>query len=274
VNVLVNTTFASVLGNGPVSWLGVAFRFMYLPIGMFGVALGTAVLPPISRAAERGDLDDFRRHVGQALRLLVVLCVPAAVGLALAAEPIISLVYEHGRFGPEDTRAAATALAAYSVGLTGYAAIKVLGPGFYALGDASTPMRVSLASVVVNLLFNWLAVSVLGLGHGGLALTTSIVALTNAAALLAILRTRVGSLGVGLGACLARVTAASAGMALLCVAWLSRLDVVGAPLGHRLFAVLTTVVLGGASYVVLARLLGVAELGEAIDLVSRRFRRS
>ncbi|MGH7804535.1 MAG: murein biosynthesis integral membrane protein MurJ [Candidatus Binatia bacterium] len=273
VNVLVNTTFASQLGDGPVSWLGVAFRFMYLPIGMFGVALGTAVLPPISRAAARGDLAELRRLVGQALRLLVVLCVPAAAGLAIAAEPIIALVYEHGRFGADDTRAAATALAAYSVGLTGYAAIKVLGPAFYALGDAATPMRVSLASVAVNLALNWLAVSVLGLGHGGLALTTSIVALTNAGALLMILRARTGALDVGLGGCALRVATATAGMALLCALWVKTLDVAGASLAERAFAVLSTIALGGTSFALLARLAGVAELDEAIGLVTRRLRR-
>jgi putative peptidoglycan lipid II flippase len=274
VNVLVNTTFASQLGDGPVSWLGVAFRFMYLPIGMFGVALGTAVLPSISRAAARGDLAELRRHVGQALRLLVVLCVPAAAGLAVAAEPIISLVYEHGRFGADDTRAAATALAAYSVGLTGYAAIKVLGPAFYALGDATTPMRVSLASVVVNLVLNWLAVSVVGLGHGGLALTTSIVALTNAGALLWILRSRTGALGVGLGGCVLRVSGATAGMALLCAFWVGSVEAVGASLAERLFAVVTTVAIGATSFALLARMAGVTELDEAAAIVRRRFRRT
>jgi putative peptidoglycan lipid II flippase len=273
VNVLVNTTFASELGDGPVSWLGVAFRFMYLPIGMFGVALGTAVLPSISRAAARGDLDEFRRHVGQALRLLVVLCVPAALGLAVAAEPIIALVYEHGRFGPEDTRAAATALSAYSVGLTGYAAIKVLGPAFYALDDTRTPMRVSLASVAVNLLLNWLAVRVLGFGHGGLALTTSVVALTNAAALLVILRSRAGALGVGLVGCVLRVSGATAGMGLLCAFWVAHVDATGASLAERLFAVVSTVAIGTASFALFARLAGVAELDEVLAMLRRRFRR-
>ena len=97
VNVFVNTIFASGLGDGAVSWLNVAFRLMYLPIGMFGVAVGTVVLPSVSRAASRDDHAMFRERIAEALRLLLVLCVPAAVGLAVAADPILALIYEHGR---------------------------------------------------------------------------------------------------------------------------------------------------------------------------------
>lgn len=273
VNVLVNTIFASTLGDGPVSWLGVAFRFMYLPIGMFGVALGTAALPAISRAAGRGDLEALRAEVGQALRLLVVLCIPAAVGLAVAAEPILALVYEHGRFGADDTRAAAAALSAYAVGLTGYAAIKILGPAFYALNDAATPMRVSLASVALNAALNWTAVAVLGLGHVGLAATTSIVALTNAAALAFLLRRRVGAFGAGLGSTGLRALAAAGVMGLAIAAWWPRVGGAGAPLLDQAVSVATTLALGGVLYVGAGRLLRIGELDDAIGLVLRRLRR-
>ncbi|MGH7896987.1 MAG: murein biosynthesis integral membrane protein MurJ, partial [Candidatus Binatia bacterium] len=142
INVVVNTYFASGLGDGAVSWLNVAFRLMYLPIGMFGVALGTVALPAMARSTARGDMEAFRESLGEGMRLVLLLCLPAALGLVLLAEPVIGLIYEHGRFLPSDTEAAAAALAAYSVGLTGYAAIKILGPAFYALDDARTPMRV------------------------------------------------------------------------------------------------------------------------------------
>ena len=210
VNVLVNSNFASYLGDGPVSWLNVAFRFMQLPIGLFGVALGTVALPAVSRHRARGDTAALGRTVGQALELVALLCLPAAAGLALFGVPIIGLVYEHGRFGPTDTTAAAQALAAYAVGLAGYAGIKVLAPAFYALDDTRVPMLVSILSIVTNFALNWTFVRVLGFGHVGLALSTSAVAIANCALLYAILRRRVGPLGDRAGAAFARIAVAAA----------------------------------------------------------------
>jgi putative peptidoglycan lipid II flippase len=209
VNVLVNSNFASYLGDGPVSWLNVAFRFMQLPIGLFGVAVGMASLPTVSRHSARGDHAAVSSTVGDALELVALLCLPAAVGLAVLGAPIIGLVYEHGRFGLADTQAAAGALAGYAIGLGGYAAIKVLAPSFYALDDARTPMLVSLLSIAVNYALNWTFIRGLGYGHVGLALSTSAVALANSAILWAVLRTRVGPLGSGLWRTLARIAVAT-----------------------------------------------------------------
>src|SRR5438876_2133368 len=215
VNVFVNNNFASYLGDGPVSWLNVAFRFMQLPIGVFGVAIGTVTLPLVSRHGARGDTRAFRATVGQALELVALLCLPAAAGLALMGVPVIGLIYEHGRFAPPDTGAAARALAGYALGLAGYAGIKVLAPAFYALDDARTPMRVSVLSMVTNYALNWLFVRRLGFGHVGLALATSAVALGNFGILLVVLRRRVG--GFGRAAAIGRIALATAVMA--AVAW-------------------------------------------------------
>jgi putative peptidoglycan lipid II flippase len=209
VNVLVNSNFASYLGDGPVSWLNVAFRFMQLPIGLFGVALGTVALPAVSRHRARGDTAALGRTVGQALELVALLCLPAAAGLAVFGVPVIGLVYEHGRFGPSDTTFAAQALSAYAVGLAGYAGIKVLAPAFYALDDTRVPMLVSVLSIVTNFVLNWTFVRVLGFGHVGLALSTSAVALANCALLYVILRRRVGPLGTRAAAGFARIVAAT-----------------------------------------------------------------
>src|SRR5438876_1359399 len=114
VNVFVNNNFASYLGNGPVSWLNVAFRFMQLPIGLFGVAIGTVTLPLVSRHVARGDRPALRRTVGQALELVALLCLPAAAGLALFAVPVIGPVCDHGRFTAGGKSSAAQALAAYT----------------------------------------------------------------------------------------------------------------------------------------------------------------
>jgi len=210
VNVLVNSNFASFLGDGPVSWLNVAFRFMQLPIGLFGVALGTVALPAVSRHRARGDTAALGRTVGQALELVALLCLPAAAGLAVFGVPIIGLVYEHGRFGPTDTTFAAQALAAYAVGLAGYAGIKVLAPAFYALDDTRVPMLVSIVSIITNFVLNWTFVRILGFGHVGLALSTSAVALGNCALLYGILRRRVGPLGPQAAAGFGRIAVASA----------------------------------------------------------------
>ena len=210
VNVFINSNFASYLGDGPVSWLNVAFRFMQLPIGLFGVAVGTVALPSLARHVASGDTGALTRTLRQSLELIAALCVPAAVGLAIFGVPIVGLVYEHGRFGHADTVAAADALMAYALGLAGYAGIKVLAPAFYALGDARTPMLVSLLSIFVNLTLNWTLVHVLGLGHVGLALSTSAVALGNCGLLYVVLRRRIGPLAGGFGWTLVRIVVAAA----------------------------------------------------------------
>jgi putative peptidoglycan lipid II flippase len=212
VNVFINSNFASYLGDGPVSWLNVAFRFMQLPIGLFGVAVGTVALPALARHVAAGDTSGLTRTLRQSLELIAALCVPAAVGLALYGVPIVGLVYEHGRFHHEDTLAVAHALTAYALGLAGYGGIKVLAPAFYALGDARTPMLVSLLSILVNLTLNWTLVHLMGLGHVGLALSTSVVALGNCALLYTFLRRRLGPLD-GVAGTLGRILLAAAVMA-------------------------------------------------------------
>ncbi len=194
VNVLVNNNFASYLGDGSVSWLNVAFRFMQLPIGLFGVAIAFVALPLVSRHVARNDTAATRRTVADALEFALLLSLPAACGLVLLGEPIIGLIYEHGRFGTADTEQAARALAAYACGLVAYAGVKILAPAFYALDDARTPARVSVLSIVVNYTLIWLLVRVLHFGHVGLALSTSTVATVNFLWLFTVLRRRIGGI--------------------------------------------------------------------------------
>jgi putative peptidoglycan lipid II flippase len=149
----------------------------------------------VSRHGARGDAAALRATVRQALDLVALFCMPAAAGLALLGVPVIGIVYEHGRFTSADTAAAAQALAGYAIGLAGYAGIKVLAPTFYALGDARTPMAVSILSIGVNYVLNWTFVRRLGFGHLGLALATSAVALGNFALLHVFLRRRIGPFG-------------------------------------------------------------------------------
>lgn len=196
VNVLVNGNFASEI-NGGRSWLFCAFRLMQFPLGVFGVSLATATLPAVARAFARGDMAAFGSTARDSLRLVWFLALPASAGLAVLAGPIITLIYQHGRFSAHDTAQTALALQAYSLGLAGYAAIKVLTPCFYALGLPRTPLRVSLIGIAVNLALNLLNARVLGLGHAGLALATSCVALVNFLQLMVALSRRVDLGGPG-----------------------------------------------------------------------------
>ena len=151
INVVINSLLVSTLGTGAVSWLAYAFRIVFVPIGLFGVALATVSLPTLSREATTGDLDKFKEVLVRALRLAAALSLPAAVGSAVLARPLTALLYEHGRFTAHDTLQTASALIAFAVGLAAYSGVKVLVPAFYALSDTKTPLKASFIAVVLNL---------------------------------------------------------------------------------------------------------------------------
>jgi len=194
INVMVNSIFASYLGDGPVSWLSYAFRLMQLPLGVFGVAVATVTLPVVSRASALGDTERFRTTLAKAMRLAVFLTLPSAVGLVVLAQPIIALIYQRGKFLDTDSLHTAEALQYYAIGLVGYSCIKVLSPAFYAIDRKWTPMTVSFLSIGLNLILNWFFIFSFGMGHRGLALSTALSATVNFT-LLYLLMTRVsGSL--------------------------------------------------------------------------------
>ncbi len=195
INVLVITNFASrIPGNGPVSWLGYSFRFMQLPLGLFGVAIASATLPSISRSAGFGDFDEFRRTLSKSLGMVFLLTLPSSVGLIVLGRTMIGAIYQGGKFSAFDTEQTAVALSCYALGLAGYSALKVLNPAFYALHDARTPMIVSILSIAVNYLTASLLFSHTHLGHAGLALSTAAVATFGGVALFVILRDRIGGI--------------------------------------------------------------------------------
>jgi putative peptidoglycan lipid II flippase len=266
INVMVNTNFASRIPmNGPVSWLGYAFRFMQFPLGLFGVAIASATLPSISRSAAVGNMDEYRRTLSRSLGMVFLLTLPSSIGLALLGKSMIGAIYEGGRFSQYDTGQTAMALSCYAVGLTGYSALKVIGPAFYALNDARTPMLVSLASILVNYFAaSWMSV---WFGFAGLALSTSVVALFGALALFAILRSRIhGVYGRDLASSILKIVAASAVMG--AVVWGSNALITG-QLGAGRLAHLTdlliSVPLGVTVFYMACRLLRVSEL----ELVAR-----
>ena len=212
VNLFVNTLLATSQGTGAVSWLSYTFRLMYLPIGLFGVSIATAALPAVSRHAAAGDDDGVRRTAAEAMAMMMVLNVPATLGLVTLADPIVRLLFERGHFTPADTAATASALRLYAVGLVGYATARIVSPVFYAMGRSRVPVAVSLCTVVLNLAANLALVRVMG--FRGLALGTSIAMLVNGAVLLVLLRRRLGGLEDGhLGLTFAKIAIAALVMA-------------------------------------------------------------
>lgn len=279
INVLINSNFASsivnpatgVIDNGPVSWLSYAFRLMQFPIGVFGVAIATATLPSISRSAALKETDNFRRTIASSVRLALLMTIPSAVGLAVLSRPIIALIYERGGFTSIDTDHTAGALTFYAVGLAGYAAIKILAPAFYALGDARSPMIFSILSIATNFILNWSLRDVLQ--ERGLALATSASALMNSALLYFTLSRHIhGIESRKTGVTVAKILFASATMAVVCWGLSGSIE---KALGHgfaaRAISLSASVVTGAAVFYFAAYLLNVEELKAATAAIRRRF---
>jgi putative peptidoglycan lipid II flippase len=274
VNVFVNTKFASGLGEGPVSWLSYAFRLIYLPIGIFGVAISTATLPAASRAAALENLDEFRRTIASSLRLTFLLTIPSAIGLIVLNRPIISLIYERGRFDAFDTDMTAVALLYNAIGLTAYSGVRVLAPAFFALKDARIPMIGSLLSIIINYAVASLTVEYLGIGHRGLALSISAVAIINFLFLFFAMRRRLGSIeGRSLMLVFIKVTAASCLMGVVC--WIVSHQIerfLGVDsLLDRLIDVGGSIAIGIAVLYPAARLLKVDEVDQLTAVLTRKF---
>ena len=263
VNLLVNTHLATGEGTGAVTWLTMAFRLMYLPLGVFGVSIATVTLPAVSRHAAAGDLAAVRNAVSRGLRLMLAVMVPAAVGLAVLATPVVRLVFEHGEFTAADTPATARALVFYAPGIVGYAAVRLTAPVFYAFGNSLTPAGVSVATVAVNVGLNLALVRVMG--YPGLALGTSLASWLNAGVLLVLLHRRLGGIDARrLADRLARTCLAAGVMG----AAVAAAEGMAGDLAAEGGLLIEALVLGGEimlGLVVLAaaaRLLGIAELDE------------
>ena len=274
VNVFVNTALATGEGTGAVSWLNYAFRLMYLPIGLFGVSVATATLPAVSRHAAQHDHAAVRHTVVNGLTLMLMLNVPATVGLIVLSAPIVRLIFEHGAFTAADTLATAAALQLYAVGLVGYSIVRITSPVFYALGHNRTPVAVSMTAVLVNAALNLVLVRLMG--YRGLALGTSIAALVNAGTLMYLLGRLVGGLHVRqIAATLGRIALASAAMA----AAVAATDRALAPwadrgLAARILTLGLSIGAGLATLVAAALVLRIQELTDALSLIGRRLRRT
>jgi len=260
ISVLINTQLAALLGDGRVSWLYYADRLMEFPTGLLGVALGTVLLPSLSRYHAASSDDEYSKLLDWGLRLTLVLTAPAAAALALLSVPLVTTLFHYGKFGEHDVWMTRQALIAYSAGLLGLILVKVLAPGFYARQNIATPVRIAVLTLIATQAMN--AVFVLSLKQGGLELSTGIGPHAGLA------------LAIGLGACLnagllyrklrqhriyqpqpgwgpfsLKIAAALAAMAL--ALWLAMGPAawwLSASGGTRVAAVAGLVVLGGATY--------------------------
>jgi putative peptidoglycan lipid II flippase len=200
INLVVNTSFASRLidpvrgVNGPVSWLGYSLRFVQLPMGVFAVALASAMLPSVSRSAAARNFGEFRTTLSRSLALVFFLTLPSALLLIVLGRAMIGLIYQSGQFQFYDTQQTALALACYAVGLVAFAAARLMTPAYYALSDSRTPMYLAVLSIGVNIALPMFLLHVLHMSFAAMALTTSIAMSLEAACLYEGLRRRLGGL--------------------------------------------------------------------------------
>lgn len=195
INLLLDTVLASWLEGGSVAWLYYSDRLTELPLGVIGIAIGTVVLPSLSALSAKEDTDGFRNGLNWAVRMVLLLGIPAAAALWVLAEPILVTLFYHGAMTPYDIERSAASLRAYTLGLTAFMLIKVLAPGFFSRQNMRTPVRIATAALVANMVFN--LVLIWPLEHVGLALATSMSAWLNAGLLAAFLvRDRLFSPGV------------------------------------------------------------------------------
>ena len=277
INVFVNTYLATTQPQGAVSWLNYAFRLMYLPIGLFGVSIATAALPEIAQHAAAANLPAVRRTLARSLRLMLMLNVPATIGLIVLAHPIVEVLLQRGRFTPGDTAATATALMFYAPALVGSSIVKIASPTFYSLRDARTPVMVSVATVAVNLATNLMLVD--AMGYRGLALGTTIATLFNAGMLVWLLQRRFPDVeDASITTALLKLLISSVAMG--AAAWLANRELAhllpsGAAIWKHLDLYLAvrlgiSIAAGLVILLAAARLLRLAELDEALDRVLRR----
>lgn len=271
LNIFINNNFASTCGQGAISWLNYAFRLVQLPIGVFGVALSIAVLPVFGRLTANKDINGLRETLASSLTMVFCLTIPAATGLSLLSEPIISIIFERGAFTPFDTAATSQALSLYAIGLFAYSANKLLVPAFYALDDTKIPVIGSFLAVGINILFIQLTIG--HLQHLSIALSTSVTMLINFVFLSTVLYIKINGFSVSyLFRALMKIAIGSTAMAIIVFylkiffhAWLT------GSLALQITALAIIIGLAVSLYGTLLYLLKLNELTELVSKVRNRF---
>jgi putative peptidoglycan lipid II flippase len=249
---------------------------MQLPLGMFGVAIGTVTLPFLSEKAALGHRAEFRETLARGIRLVFFLTIPASAGLWMLAEPILSIIYEHGKVSPQDIAQSAGALQWYAIGLAAYAGMKVLAPAFYAIGRRKTPMIISFVSIGVNYGLNSLFFYHLHWGFRGLALSTGLVALANFGLLYFFMHQEIARLETKrLLFTLVKVFLATDVLVLTCFGcqWLLLSQWAQMGFVFRVLALLVTIGLALGAFALAASLLKLREMHDMLTAVRRRLSR-
>lgn len=227
INVLVGGIIASLLGVGKISYLYFSDRLMEFPLGLFGIALATVMLPTLSRQAASDSMEEFSRTIDWSLKLVVLIALPAAIGLVLLASPLLVTLFYGGIFSRFDVEMAAISLQAFALGLVGFSFVKILAPAFFAREDTRTPVRYGLIALAINfvlsVLLAWYLTRVeYAASHAGLALATSVAAIANAWLLYrGLRRERILTHTAGWGSLMLRVLVANAAMS-AAILWLQR----------------------------------------------------
>ncbi len=267
INIFVATHLASLLAQGSISYLSYAYRLMYFPLGVFGVSVATVTLPFVSTHAAQNKMDRVLSTYSSSLKLVFFLVIPSMIFLMVAAGPIISLLFQHGKFQYLDTVATSRALILYSLGILAFAVIRVTAPVFYSLKDTKTPVIISAVSVGINVILNIILMR--PMGYLGLALATSIAGWVNAALLLSRLDKKIGPFDLkDLLRNFAKITLASLIMGIL--VWLFfffyQPDLSIAPLSQKMLLVFVSLGLGLLAYVWVCHRLRVGELKRVLDI--------
>lgn len=260
VNLLVDTLIASFLVSGSVSWLYYSDRLVEFPLGLFGVAIGTAILPHLAGSHARGDGMGFSKSLDWGLRWVLLIGLPATVGLVLLAKPLLSTLFQYDEFGLGDVEMAGRSLVTYATGLVGFIAVKVLAAGFSARHDLRTPVRYGVYAMAANALLAVVMVyplAAIGWGHAALALATALAALFNSALLLrGLIRDKVYHPQAGWGLYLFRLLLGNAAMAALLVYGAADQAWHGARAGERVMWLALWIAGAGAGYAVCLWLCG------------------
>lgn len=273
INIFVNTVLATGIA-GAAAALGYAFRLMYMPVGIIGVSIATAAIPDLARQAARNDPGEMRGTLSWGMRLMLVVSLPATVGLMALSGPIVELIFKRGAFDAHSVFLTSQSLLFYAPGIVGYSLVKILSPSFYSMQDARTPVVVSVVTILTNLVLNYTLVRVLG--FQGLALGTAIAANVNAGLLFLLLSRRLGGLdGAHIANVFARAAVASAVMAAAAIWTESRLHqwLPAEATPARLVRVAGGVSAGIASFGAAAWMLRIAEVRESAERLLRRVRR-
>jgi len=273
VNIFVSTILASFLATGSITYLFYGMRFIHFPLGIFGIAIATAVLPTMSAQAARGETEAFRETLSLGLRLVFFIMFPAMAGLIALRVPIVNLLLEHGQFDRISTAGTAAAILYYSIGLWAFAGVRIVAQAFYSMQDTKTPVKVAALAMAANIL---LSVILMGpLAHGGLALATSLAAMLNIGLLTLELRKKIGRMdGTRILAALLRIVPASIAMG--AIGWWVSLNPLWAQRGNSLYKselLVGTMAASVLFYLIVMRILRSEELNFLFEMVKKKKRR-